>query len=166
VAIPDRLEEFVGKANGHDALDRLLAEEMVDPIDLLLVQNLQNPRVQSFGGFEAVPERLLDDDVPPALATLLIDKSCSRDLVDHRPEEAVGNGQIEQNVAARMAFVLRLLQQLTELLEGGIVGEIAAQIAHFVEERSPGVVVDRLWLKLAAARKKALHHAVEIVAPL
>src|ERR1700761_8130841 len=33
VPIPDRLEEFIGEPNGHDALDRLLAEEMVDPID-------------------------------------------------------------------------------------------------------------------------------------
>src|SRR5580698_1942356 len=72
VAIPDRLKEFVGETNGHDALDRLLAEEMVDPIDLLLVEDLQDPCVQGFGGFQTVPERLLDDDVPPALAPLLV----------------------------------------------------------------------------------------------
>ena len=36
VAVPQRLEDAVGKAQHHDVLDRLLAEEMVHPIDLRL----------------------------------------------------------------------------------------------------------------------------------
>jgi len=35
VAVPDRLEEPVGEAEGEDILGRLLAEEMVDAEDLL-----------------------------------------------------------------------------------------------------------------------------------
>src|ERR1700748_196063 len=73
---------------------------------------------------------------------------------------------MEQDVAAGMVFTLCLLQQVAELLEGGIVGEVAAQIAHLIEQILPGVMVDRFGLELAAARQEALHHGVEIVAPL
>ena len=38
VAVPDRLEQAVGEAQGEDVLRRLLAEEVVDAEDLLLVE--------------------------------------------------------------------------------------------------------------------------------
>ena len=41
VAVPDRLEHAVGEAERHDRLHRLLAEEMIDPVDLALVQGLR-----------------------------------------------------------------------------------------------------------------------------
>ena len=37
VAIPDRLEHAVGEAQHQDVLHRLLAEIMIDPVDLVLV---------------------------------------------------------------------------------------------------------------------------------
>ena len=40
VAVPDRLEEPVGEAEGQDVLRRLLAQEVVDPEDLLLLEDL------------------------------------------------------------------------------------------------------------------------------
>ena len=40
VAVPDRLEEPVGEAEGQDVLGRLLAQEVVDPEDLVLVEDL------------------------------------------------------------------------------------------------------------------------------
>jgi hypothetical protein len=36
--VPQWLEQTVGKPQRHDVLDRLLAEEMIDPIDLMLLQ--------------------------------------------------------------------------------------------------------------------------------
>jgi hypothetical protein len=39
VAVPDGLEEAVGEAEGQDVLGRLLAEEVVDAEDLLLVED-------------------------------------------------------------------------------------------------------------------------------
>jgi len=34
VAVPDRLEQAVGEAEGQDVVDRLFAQEVVDPEDL------------------------------------------------------------------------------------------------------------------------------------
>jgi hypothetical protein len=49
LAIPQRLEQAVGKAQRHDVLDRLLAEEMVHSIDLMLLQRLQDRGVERLG---------------------------------------------------------------------------------------------------------------------
>ena len=35
VAVPERLEDAVGEAQHQDVLDRFLAEEVIDPIDLV-----------------------------------------------------------------------------------------------------------------------------------
>jgi hypothetical protein len=45
--VPDRLENAVGEAEHQNVLDRLLAQVMVDAIDLLLVQDLANFFVQA-----------------------------------------------------------------------------------------------------------------------
>ena len=49
VAVPDRLEEAVGEAEGEDVLGRLLAEEVVDAEDLLLVEDLVQLGVEGRG---------------------------------------------------------------------------------------------------------------------
>ncbi|MGX1327379.1 hypothetical protein AB7M56_001878 [Bradyrhizobium elkanii] len=41
VAIPDRLEHAVGEAQHQDVLDGFLAEIVIDPVDLVLVHQLQ-----------------------------------------------------------------------------------------------------------------------------
>ncbi len=46
VAIPDRLEHAIGKAQHQDVLHRLLAEIVIDPVDLLLVHQAEQFLVQ------------------------------------------------------------------------------------------------------------------------
>ena len=61
-AVPERLVETVGEAQGEDVLDRLLAEEMVDPEDLRVVERPVQRLVQLDRGLVVVTERLLEDD--------------------------------------------------------------------------------------------------------
>ena len=65
-AVPDRLEQPVAEAEDRQVLDGLLAEVMVDPIDLVLVEDLGDLAVQGARRLEVVAERLLDDDARPA----------------------------------------------------------------------------------------------------
>ncbi len=44
ITIPDRLEHAVGEAHHQDVLDGFLAEIMVDPVDLVLVDEFQQSR--------------------------------------------------------------------------------------------------------------------------
>ena len=46
IAIPDRLEHAVGEAQHQDVLHRLLAEIMIDPVDLMFVDEFQQFAVQ------------------------------------------------------------------------------------------------------------------------
>ena len=58
IAIPDRFEHAVGKTQHQDVLHGLLAEVMINPVDLVLVKQLQELGVQCPGGCEIGAERL------------------------------------------------------------------------------------------------------------
>ena len=70
VAIPDRLEHAVGEAQHQDVLHRLLAEIMIDPVDLVLVHDLQQLAIQRARGREVGAERLFDHQPPPGAVLL------------------------------------------------------------------------------------------------
>ena len=65
IAIPDRLEHAVGEAQHQDVLHRLLAEIMIDPVDLVLVDQFQQFAVQRLGRGEVGAERLFDHQPAP-----------------------------------------------------------------------------------------------------
>ena len=62
IAVPDRLEQAVGEAEGEDVLRRLLAEEMVDAEDLVLGEHLVQLGVERDRALEIGAERLFHDD--------------------------------------------------------------------------------------------------------
>ena len=64
-AVPDRLEDAVGEAEDHQVLDGLLAEVVIDAVDLRLVEGRGQLLVQRARRGEVAAERLLDDDPPP-----------------------------------------------------------------------------------------------------
>ena len=66
VAVPDRLEQAVGEAEGEDVLRRLLAEEVVDAEDLLSSNISCSAALSAPGAGQVGAERLLHDD--PATA--------------------------------------------------------------------------------------------------
>ena len=66
VAVPDRLEQPVGEAEREDVLRRLLAQEMIDAEDLVLVEDLVQLGVQRHRACQIGAERLFHDD-PGAL---------------------------------------------------------------------------------------------------
>src|SRR5208283_1101609 len=47
IAVPDRLEQPVGEAEGEDVLRRLLAEEMVDAEYLFVFEDLADRRIET-----------------------------------------------------------------------------------------------------------------------
>jgi hypothetical protein len=55
VAVPDRLEQAVGEPERQDVLRRLLAEEVVDPEDLLLGEGLVQGVVERLALSRSVP---------------------------------------------------------------------------------------------------------------
>ena len=94
VAIPQGLENAVGKAQHQDVLDSLFAEEVIDPINLIFREHLEDLCIKRFCRWKVVPEWLFDDHPPPRVFRLP-GQSRVTELFDDRPEEAVADRQIE-----------------------------------------------------------------------
>src|SRR6267142_2803790 len=64
--VPDGLENSVVEPEDHDVLYGLLAEVMIDAVDLIFVQHTFDLAVQSLSRLQIVSERLLDYNTSPA----------------------------------------------------------------------------------------------------
>ena len=104
VAVPDRLEQAVREAERQDVLRRLLAEEVVDPEDLLLAEHLVQPGVELLGRLEVGAERLLHDDPGP------LDEARLRELADDGQGRLRRHAQVVQpaDLAVRLGGQLLL----------------------------------------------------------
>ncbi len=60
-AVPQRLEQPIGEAQHHQVLHRLLAEIMIDPIDLLLGERPADGGIDLMGRGQVVPDGLFQD---------------------------------------------------------------------------------------------------------
>ncbi len=112
VAVPDRLEQAVGEAEREDVLRRLLAQEVVDPEDLRLVEDLVHLAVEGDGGREVGAERLLHDDPGPLHQAGLVE------LVDHverrlgRDREVVQEAYVALDAELRRGLAHRVGQRV------------------------------------------------------
>ena len=76
--VPQRLEDAVAEAEGQDVLHRLLAQVVIDAVDLALGKDLPaDARFSSLRARQVVAERLLDDDAPPAAASAAFRSGCA-----------------------------------------------------------------------------------------
>ena len=98
LAVPYRLEQSVGEAQHHDVLHRFLAEEMIDPVDLMLLQRLEDLGVERFGRRQIVAEGFFDHD-PAPLAVVFRHQARSAKAGDRRGKETIGDGEVEEAVA-------------------------------------------------------------------
>ena len=72
IAIPQRLEHGVREAEDEQVLHRLLAEIVVDAVDLRLVEVFVDELIQRFGRLQIATERLLDDEARPVLGAVAV----------------------------------------------------------------------------------------------
>ena len=150
IPVPDRLKEAVGEAQRHDALHRVLAEEMIDAENLILAQHAEDAGVEELRRCEVVAEGLLDHDAPPIGRSavgvgMLARQSGGPELLDDGLEETVGDGEVEDDVAR-----LDLLQLVGQSFIGLRLGDVAPEIGHFVREPGPGPLVDAGRVELGA----------------
>ena len=164
VAVPQRLEDRVREAQRHDVLDRLLAEEMVHAEDLRLVQYLEDAGVKSLGGGKVAAKRLFDDDAPPA-AVFFLGQPGRAEALDDRAEQLLGDGKVEQHIAAGLELRLDLFEQIGKLAVGVGAGEIAGEMSDAAGDQIPCLGVERLALAAGpGVRDKALDALGQIVA--
>ena len=155
VAIPDRLEDAVGKAQHQDVLHRLLAEIVIDPVDLVLGEELQELFVQRLRRGEIGAERLLDHQPSPR-AVLFAQQADAPEFAGDRCE-GIGRGrQIEQPVAAGVARGFQPLQSVLQSVEGRRLLRIGLDRGDAFEQPLGDGILHRAGGELL----QALHQAV------
>ena len=98
--VPERLEDAVAEPEDQQVADGLLAQVVVDAIDLRLAEDLADLAVEPLRGLEVVAERLLDDDPPPAAVMALVVEPDAAELADDLGELGRLGGEVEEPVAA------------------------------------------------------------------
>ena len=102
IAVPDGLEQSVGKAERQDVLRRLLAEKMIDAKDLVLAEHLVQPRVERDRAREIGAERLFHDDARA------LDQTGIAQQTHRRQSRVRRNAQIVKPAALLAERLLRL----------------------------------------------------------
>ena len=131
VAVPDRLEQPVGEAEGQNVLRRLLAEEVVDAKDLVLGEHLVQPGIQQHRAGQVGAERLLHDD-PGACDEIGFGQQA------HRGQG--GRGRHAEVVDPLAVAAQTLLGPFHRRLEYGRTGGQRHVIQGFREGRPVGIV--------------------------
>src|SRR5260370_18302312 len=121
-------------------MHRFLAQEMVDPINLMLLQGFEDVGVESLGRCKVVPKGLLDHD-PAPLATFFHDQPSGSKRRDHRAEEAIGDREIEKTVAGGAARPADLPQMPPEPPTGAGTVQVPLHKAHSIAQPPPATQV-------------------------
>ena len=133
-AVPEGLEDPVPEAEDHQVPDGLLAQVMVDPVDLRLPEDLADLAIEALGRVEVAPEGLLDDDPPPAPAVDLVVEAAASQLADDEREGRRLGRQVEEAVAPRAELLVHVVEADGERVEGAVVGEVALVVDDPAEE--------------------------------
>ena len=116
-AVPHRLEDAVAEPESKDVLHGLLAEIVIDAVDLALVEHRRDLAVQGTGAVEVVAERLLDDHPAPGCLLLpRIDQPGLAQAADDRGEELGRDRQVKDPVALGTVRLVDPLERLLQLL--------------------------------------------------
>ncbi len=105
-------------------------------------------------------------DAPPPIV-LLRHQSGSAECRDHGAEQAIGDGEIEEMVAARALRLVEAGKMIAQAGEGLRLREVALHVSHAVGQPSPGILIDVIGLELAApAGDECVHHVEQAFLPL
>ena len=137
-AVPERFLHRVGEAEGEDVLHRLLAQIVIDTVDLRLGEAFGQKDVQIVGGVVVVPERLLADE--PGVLAIVGEADVPQVLGDH-PHDGGRGRQIEDPVGGGAPSFVEIGELLRQGLVGCRVAEVGLIVGDVGGEAPPGLVL-------------------------
>src|SRR5262249_3360954 len=143
-----------------DVLHRLLAEIVVDAVDLVLVENREQLAIERLGGGEVTTERLLDDDAGPRSVARGLDQA---GLAERRPDRAERLGrrrQVEDDVALGTVPRGDLVQGAAQLVDVTPAVERAASIVRGALQALEERPVDGRRAELVHRLRQTLAHGL------
>ena len=157
-AVPDRLVDGVGEAQGEDVLDRLLPEVVVDAVHLLLGEPGVHDRVEVARARPVVPVRLLDDDAHERVVALRLVQAVLAQRGDDDGEGRRRRREVVEPVLRGAPLLVELVEHLLEAVERCLFVVVAGDVAEAAGERVPHV------LGLVAAATEGLHEGAHALA--
>jgi len=140
--VEQRLEDAVREAHHEDVLDGLLAQVMIDAVDLRLLEHLGDRVVDHARALQIAADRLLDDDArDPALGRR--HEPRARELLHGRREERRRNREVVDAVPVQAALVLDDVEPRAERRERLLAVHFGGDEEERRGERLPGVRFDR-----------------------
>ena len=148
--VPQWLEDRVCKPQHQYVLDGLLAEKVVDPVDLILGEQGQHERIQVARCLQAVAEWLLHDDACPWPRLWVVrsrDQPAAGEVPHDRLEHARRNGKVEEPVAILLRpRGLDLREPNLDLAVRRLVAGVAAHVEDALRKPLPHLVIHALDL--------------------
>ena len=140
--VPDRLEDAVGEAEDEQVADGVLAQVVVDAVDLRLVEGAHDRVVEVAAGLQVVAEGLLDDDARPGTRAAGQPRGAQ---VGHDVLVGAGRrGQVEEPVAAAAGGGVDLVQAGGQAGVGRGVLEVTLLVVDLAGEVVPEGRLDRV----------------------
>ena len=142
-AVPDRLEDAIAEAEDQEIADRLLAEVVIDPVDLRLAEDLAELAVEPDRRIEVVAERLFDDDPSPATLMSFVIEPDTAQLADDLGELGGLGGKVVEMIAPAVLLLVDPAEAGRQRVIARRVVEVEAVIADPPGEGAPRGLVER-----------------------
>src|SRR5712691_1301259 len=152
IPVPERLENAVAKPKNEKVLHGILAQVVVDAVDLLFLENVQDDLIQFLRRREVSAERLFDDDVHPGVRRGGPCKSGAAELFDDIRINLGRRGEVEEPIAAQILGSFHVAEALGKLRVGFLVGVIPLVVEQAAGEFAPQFWIDRADFRNAFCR--------------
>ena len=137
--VPERLEDAVSPAKGQDVLHRLLAEIVVDAVDLGFGKDFLQFVAEGAGAVQIVSEWFFDNQAPPAIS---VRQAGGAEALRGRCILAGLSREIEQHVAAGAPRLFDCGEAGRQLRIGGWIANVARHVIEALRKAGPDVVVE------------------------
>jgi len=136
LAAPGPLDHRVREPEDQDVLHGLLADVMVDPKHLRLVEDLAHDAAELTGARQVVPDRLLQHDACVVAEALLADPA------DDRRKGRGWRAAVKEPPSLGAQFGVECHEALAERAEGGRVVERRGDVGEPSRERLPAPLIE------------------------
>ena len=132
VAVPQGLEDGVGKARHQNVLHGFLTEVVINAINLVFVQHGVDALIERTGAGEVGAEGLFDDHAAPS--AVLLQHAGSGKPINYFKKILRRSGQVVHAVGRT---VLQRRKAGVDLMIGLRVGDVAGMVAEFIGKTAP-----------------------------
>ena len=160
--VPERLEDAVGEAEHQQVLHRLLAEVVIDAVDLLLDERRVQTLVERTRGGEVAAERLLDDHAHERPGWLRRETRLV-EPVRERHHRVRWRAEVEEAVAAGAVVAVRRVERAAQAVESVGSIHVVRDVAQARGEAVPCAALSGTRPKRSAPSRMSARNSSSVI---